>query len=125
MYVGVIFLNLSRTDCTLVGYPAITLLNAEGRTMMHERKRNSPWVPSRRVVVSRGGTAGFVIQFSDGAVSGVDPRQGCRAATVLEVQLRDVLQYGQPYTTYFSMPLAPCDGGGFEVTAIQRGDPLP
>jgi hypothetical protein len=113
MYVSVIFLNNSKTDCSLVGFPIVSLYNAGGFPMIHESQRNSSWISSRRVIVSSGGVAGFVIQFADGAVPGV------------EVKLPNVLQYDLPFMTYFSMPLAPCDGGGFEVTAIQKGEPLP
>ena len=125
MYVSVIFLNNSKTDCSLVGFPIVSLYDAGGFPMIHESQRNSSWISSRRVIVSSGGVAGFVIQFADGAVPWVDPPQGCRAATSMEVKLPNVLQYDLPFMTYFSMPLAPCDGGGFEVTAIQKGEPLP
>jgi hypothetical protein len=125
MYVSVIFLNTSKTDCSLVGFPVVTLYNVKGLPMNHESQKNSPWIPSRRVTVSSGGVAGFVIQFADGEVAGVDPPQGCRSATSMQVKLPKVRQYELPFLTYFSVPLAPCDGGGFEVTAIQKGEPLP
>jgi hypothetical protein len=125
MYVSVIFLNSAKTDCSLNGFPIVTLHNANGIPMTHESQRNSPWIHSRQIIVSSGGVAGFVMQFADGAVTGIDPTQGCREATSMQVKLPTVLQYDLPYLAYFSVPLAPCDGGGFEVTAIQSGNPLP
>ncbi len=125
MYVSVIFLNTSKSSCTLTGFPTVTLYNAAGRPMTNESQKNSPWIPTRRVTVSSGGVAGFTIQFPDGAVRGIDPPQGCRMATSTQVKLPHVFENGQPFTAYFSMKLAPCDGGGFEVTAVQKGDPLP
>jgi hypothetical protein len=125
MYVFVIFLNTSSTGCSLAGYPTVTLYNATGTAMAHEPQRDSPWTTPRRVVVASGGVAGFVMQFGDGAVSGVDPPQGCRAASSMEVTLPHVLQDGLVYRASLTMPLAPCDGGGFEVTAMQGGEPMP
>ena len=78
MYVSVIFLNTSKTDCSLVGFPVVTLYNVKGFPMNHESQKNSPWILSRRVTVSSGGVAGFVIQFADGEVSGVDLEQALR-----------------------------------------------
>lgn len=125
MYVSVIFLNSSKSECSLFGFPVVTLYNARGFPMKNESQKNSPSFPSRPAIVSSGGVAGFVMQFPDGAVPGIDPRQGCRSAASMQVKLPHVKQYGQSFTTYFMINLAPCDGGGFEVTAIQRGDPLP
>jgi hypothetical protein len=125
MYVFVIYLNSSKTDCSLGGYPAVSLYHSNGSPMKHESQRNSRWIPPRRVIISSGAVAGFVIQFADGAVSGVDPPQGCRAASSMEVKLPHIVENGQPFTSYFTISLAPCDGGGFSVTAIQRGQPQP
>jgi hypothetical protein len=125
IYVSVIFLNTSKSQCSLTGFPVVTLYNAKGYPMTNEPQKDAPWIPLRRVIVSNGGEAGFVIQFADGAVPGVDPPQGCRAAASMQLKLPHVFQNGQPYTTSFTMDLAPCDGGGFEVTAIQKGEPMP
>jgi hypothetical protein len=124
MYVSAIFINSSKKACSLFGYPVVTLLNARG-PMAHELQRNDSFVPVRRVVVSPEGIAGFVLQYGDGSVAGVDPPQGCRTASQMEVELPHVREFEQPYTTYFTFPLAPCDGGGFSVTALQRGQPQP
>jgi hypothetical protein len=125
MYVSVIFLNTSKRRCSLSGFPSVTLYNSAGLPMAHEAQKNSPSIPSRRVTLMSGGVAGFIIQFSDGSVPGVDPPDGCRAATSAQVRLPHVRENGQPFIANFSIPLAPCDGGGFEVTALQKGQPLP
>lgn len=125
MYVNVIFINQSKRDCTLEGYPVVSLFSADGMVMAHEPQRNSSWVRTRRVVLKSGGVDGFVLQYGEEPVPGVDPSRGCRVSTEMKVELPHAIQFGYPYTAYFTMPLAPCDGGGFEVTAIQHGDPNP
>lgn len=125
VYVNILLVNISTHACTLRGFPVVTLLDSAGRLMRHEPQQDDPWIPPRRVEVPGGGRAGFVMQFPDGPVPGVDPRSGCRAAATLKVTLPHVNQYSEPYTASFQMPLAPCAGGGFSVTALQRGNPLP
>lgn len=92
--------------------------------MRHEPQRDDTSIPSRRVVVSPDGEAGFIVSFPDGQVPGVDPRNGCRAASTMEVKLPQVMQNGQAFTVYFDIRLAPCAGGGFSVSPLQRNIPL-
>jgi Protein of unknown function (DUF4232) len=123
-YVFIIWVNTAKHACTLQGFPSLRLLDGSGKVMRHEPQRHSTTAPLNRVVVAPGGDAGFVMSFPDGAVPGLDPPSGCRSAATLEVMLPHVTQSGQPYIAYFQIPLAPCAGGGFLVSALQRGLPL-
>ena len=121
MYVNIIFTNQSKQDCTLEGYPVVTFFNSQGQPMSHERQVDVTWVPSKKVVLRPEGIVGFVLAFVEQTV----PSNGCRPSTQMEVELPHVLQFANLYAAYFTMPPAPCDGGGFDVTAIQEGVPTP
>lgn len=125
MYVFIIFVNQSKSICTLEGYPNVNLLNSEGSIMPRERQSDLARPPSRRVVLKREGIAGFVLQYGETPMPGVDPATGCRASTQMEVELPHVRQFGETYQAYLAIPLAPCGGGGFSVSAIQEGLPTP
>ena len=61
------FQNTTNSPCTLVGYPGMQMLNANGQTIPTKVVRQpDPFGPPSVVTLSPGGDAYFVIQYPDG-----------------------------------------------------------
>jgi len=77
------FTNLSRTTCSLVGYPGVSALNLMGRQVGSAASRNSAQAV-RTVALSSGATASAVLQITDVANF---PAVTCRPLTVAGIRV--------------------------------------
>ncbi|MGZ4148854.1 MAG: DUF4232 domain-containing protein, partial [Actinomycetota bacterium] len=105
-----VFTNVSKTTCTLEGYPSLALYGKQGRPIPTTVKRDLPPGPTA-VTLAPGGSATFRTSYSDVPSS----RRACPVSSVMQITPPDVGK-----SLFIPAILAPCRGL-VHVSAVRAG----
>ncbi|MGE5227073.1 MAG: DUF4232 domain-containing protein [Planctomycetaceae bacterium] len=110
IYGAWVFTNVSKTTCTLTGYPSLALYGTRGRPIPTTEKRDLLPGP-RLVTLAPGASATFRTSYSDVPSS----RRACPMSSVMQVDAPGVAQ-----PLFIPATLGPC-GGLVHVSAVRAG----
>lgn len=107
--------NVSKTPCTLEGYPSLELLNKAGALVKRATKQKSD-DPITKATIEPGKSAWFALNFNAGGAGNMGPP--CPTYRQLKVTTPGARR---PFV--LRSEIQSCGRSDFEVTAIQSGTP--